>query len=205
MKEALILLHGLGRRKHSMIKIEKYFKDEYDVYNIGYNSMKYSIEDLVEKYLLDTVNELNKKNQKINFVTHSMGGILVRYLYKNYEIKNPGRVIMLAPPNKGSVLADKVYKVHGPACAQLRCGRGSFVNSLGRVNFECGIIAGTRNIYFFLNKYFEGKINDGIVALDSTEVDGQKSRLILKRGHTFIMYSKEVIAEIEKFLKNGNF
>ena len=88
MKEAVILLHGLGRTKNSMNKIEKYFSEEYDVYNIGYNSLKYPIEVLVEKYLLDIVKELNEKEQKINFVTHSMGGILVRYLFKIYEIKN---------------------------------------------------------------------------------------------------------------------
>ena len=59
MKEAVILLHGLGRTKHSMSKIEKNLKEEYDVYNIGYASLKYKIEELVEKYLTKTVDELN--------------------------------------------------------------------------------------------------------------------------------------------------
>ena len=205
MKEAVILLHGLGRTKNSMNKIEKYFSEEYDVYNIGYNSLKYPIEVLVEKYLLDIVKELNEKEQKINFVTHSMGGILVRYLFKIYEIKNPGRVVMLAPPNKGSELANKFYKIHGPACAQIMRSRNSFVNRLGDINFECGIIAGGRNYYFFLDKYFNGKRNDGIVAVDSTKVAGQKSFIELNKGHTMIMYSEEVIKKIEHFIKNGKF
>ena len=205
MKEAVILLHGLGRTKNSMNKIEKYFSEEYDVYNIGYNSLKYPIEVLVEKYLLDIVKELNEKEQKINFVTHSMGGILVRYLFKIYEIKNPGRVVMLAPPNKGSELANKFYKIHGPACAQIMRSRNSFVNRLGDINFECGIIAGGRNYYFFLDKYFKGKRNDGIVAVDSTKVAGQKSFIELNKGHTMIMYSEEVIKKIEHFIKNGKF
>ena len=205
MKEAIVLLHGLGRRKTSMNKIEKHFKEEYDVYNIGYNSLKYPIEILVEKYLMEIVNELNDKGQKINFVTHSMGGILVRYLFKTHEIKNPGRVVMLAPPNKGSELANKFYKIHGPACAQIMRSRNRFVNRLGEINFECGIIAGGRNYYFFLDKYFKGKKNDGIVAVDSTKVKGQKSFIELEKGHTMIMYSDEVIKKIEHFIKNGKF
>ena len=205
MREAIILLHGLGRTKHSMSKIEKHFNKEYDVYNIGYASLKYEIEVLVEKYLVKIVNELNEKKQNINFVTHSMGGILVRYLFKNYEIKNPGRVVMLAPPNKGSELASRFYKIHGPACAQIMRDRNSFVNKLGDINFECGIIAGGRNYYFFLNKYFKGKINDGIVAEDSARIEGQKAFIVLEKGHTLMMYSEEVIVKIEKFLKKGKF
>ena len=205
MKEADILLHGLGRTKHSMSKIEKNLKEEYDVYNIGYASLKYKIEELVEKYLTKTVDELNEKNQKINFVTHSMGGILVRYLFKNYKINNPGRVVMLAPPNKGSELANRFYKIHGPACTQIMRDRNSFVNKLGDINFECGIIAGGRNYYFFLDKYFKGKINDGIVAEDSARIDGQKAFKKKKKGHTLMMYSDEVITKVEKFLKNGKF
>jgi triacylglycerol lipase len=205
MREAVILLHGLGRTKNSMNKIENYFKKEYDVYNIGYKSLKYPIEILVEKYLLETVNELNEKGQKINFITHSMGGILVRYLFKTYEIKNPGRVVMLAPPNKGSELANRFYKIHGPACAQIMRSRNSFVNRLGEINFECGIIAGGRNYYFFLDRYFKGKKNDGIVSVDSTRIKGEKSFIELKNGHTMIMYSNEAIKKIEHFIKYGKF
>lgn len=205
MKEAIIILHGLGRRKYSMHKIEKYFKKEYDVYNIGYNSIKYPIEILVKKYLVEIIDQLNEKNQKINFITHSMGGILVRYLFKNYNIKNPGRVVMLAPPNKGSELANRFYKVHGPACKQLMINKDSFVNKLGSINFECGIIAGRKNYYFFLNRYFNGKKNDGIVTVDAAKVKGQKSFIELDKGHTFIMNSNEVIKKIEKFIKNGKF
>ena len=205
MREAIILLHGLGRTKNSMSKIENYFNEEYDVYNIGYNSLKYPIETLVDKYLLETVNVLNEKGQKINFVTHSMGGILVRYLFKAHEINNPGRVVMLAPPNKGSELASRFYKIHGPACAQIMRTRNSFVNRLGEINFECGIIAGGRNYYFFLNKYFGGKKNDGIVSVDSTRIKGEKSFIELEKGHTMIMYSEEAIKKIEHFIKNGKF
>lgn len=205
MKEAMILLHGLGRTKNSMRKIERHFKDKYDVYNIGYNSVKYPIEILVEKYLLETINKLNEKNQKINFVTHSMGGILVRYLFKNYKINNPGRVVMLAPPNKGSELANRFYKIHGPACAQIMRDKRSFVNKLGDINFECGIIAGGKNYYFFLEKYFRGKKNDGIVSVNSAEVKGQKSFIELDKGHTLIMYSNEAIKKIEHFMKKGKF
>ena len=100
-----------------------------------------------------------------------MGGILVRqYLLLN-TIENLGHVVMLGPPNKGSQVVDKLYKVpgfkliNGPAGMQLGTGELSVPNILGPANFKVGIIAGTRSINLILSSMLpnpdDGKVSRG--------------------------------------------
>ena len=65
----------------------------------------------------------------MHFVTHSLGGILVRQYLNQNSIENLGNVVMLGPPNQGSELVDffqsspmlrKIFqRVNGPAGMQL--------------------------------------------------------------------------------------
>lgn len=123
--ECVILLHGLARTDSSMEKLAKDLnKAGFLSVNIKYASTKHPIEKLAEDAIVDGLRRC-PKGSKIHFVTHSMGGILVRqYLSKN-TIENMGRVVMLGPPNKGSQVVDNLHKVpgfkliNGPAGMQL--------------------------------------------------------------------------------------
>ena len=78
----------------------------YQVHNIGYPSTKLSIEDIVV-YLYKRLVELKlESSENIYFVTHSMGGIVLRLYAKNHAIPNLKRAVMISPPNRGSELAD---------------------------------------------------------------------------------------------------
>lgn len=151
MKDILIILHGLGRRKNAMHKIARHFQSIHEVYNIGYPSLRYDIPTLVAQKIYSIFKQLIDTKRPINFVTHSMGGILVRYMAAHYSVHHIKRVVMLAPPNQGSELASMLYPFHGRACRQLRRQSDSLVNQLGDIPFECGIIAGNQNIYHLLN------------------------------------------------------
>src|SRR5438445_4388120 len=88
----------------------------------------------------------------VHFVTHSYGGIVLRYYLETRPFPNLGRVVMLGPPSAGSELADLLRKipivrnVAGPARRSLGTDPGSLPARLGEVQFELGIIAGNRSL-----------------------------------------------------------
>lgn len=210
INESVILLHGLARSDRSMKKITQALnKKGYLTVNVNYPSTQYQIDELAQSAITKAL-EKCPQHIKINFVTHSMGGILVRkYLSKN-TIKNIGRVVMLGPPNKGSQAVDKLSKVpgfkliNGPAGMQLGTSQTSVPNVLGPADFELGIIAGTRSINPILSLMLANP-NDGKVSVESTKLKGMTDYIELPVTHTFMMNNKIVIAQLIHFLENGCF
>jgi len=208
--ECVVLLHGLARSHHSMAKLEKALaKQGYSTINRAYPSTKYPIEELAEdtipKALAHCFNAA-----KVHFVTHSLGGILVRQYLNKHTIKNLGRVVMLGPPNKGSNIVNTLhwipgYKfINGPAGMQIETEESSLPNQLGSANFELGVIAGTRTVNPLLSLMLE-KPNDGKVSVESTKIAGMTDHIELPVTHTFMMNNKAVISQVVSFLHTGIF
>jgi len=206
----VILLHGLARSDRSMETLSLALNEAgYNTINIAYPSTKHPIEKLANDAIVKAIDTC-PKDAKIHFVTHSMGGILVRqYLSKN-KIENMGRVVMLGPPNKGSQIVDKLgsmpgFKlINGPAGMQLGTAQKSVPNSLGAVDFELGIIAGTRSFNPILSSIL-AKPNDGKVSVESSKIEGMSDHIELPVTHTFMMNSKVVIDHVLHFLAKGVF
>ena len=208
--ECVILLHGLARTSRSMKKIARALKERgYLTVNVNYPSTKH----LIDKLAQDAISKALKQcpeHAKIHFVTHSMGGILVRQYLRENCIKNIGRVVMLGPPNKGSQAVDRMSKVpgfkliNGPAGMQLGTNLTSVPNTLGAADFELGIIAGTQSISPILSLMLP-KPNDGKVAVENTRLEGMVDCIELPVTHTFMMNNNNVIAQLIYFLENGFF
>lgn len=211
-REGVVLLHGLARTKHSMNEMEGQLKAEgFDVVNWDYPSRQHSIEKLAEDAIPAAVEACRKKGATtIHFVTHSMGGILVRYYLKHHEIEGMGRMVMLSPPNGGSEVVDTFKDtfpfrfINGPAGKQLGTTASSLPRRLGKIAFDSGVIAGDRSINPINSLIIPGT-DDGKVSVTNTTVEGMSDFLVVHVSHPFIMKNREVITQTIHFLKNGKF
>ncbi len=210
--ECVVLLHGLARGNGSMRQLQKaLLAQHYTVLNIDYPSTRYSVEDLVEQYVRERIQaHCDDSYHKIHFITHSMGGILTRYLLKSYTMPNLGRVVMLSPPNQGSEIVDKLGSLwlfkwlNGPAGQQLGTDKESLPQRLGPVDFELGVITGDRSMNPLLSMLIPGD-DDGKVAVQRAGVAGMDAFLVVPYNHTFIMRKQDVIAQSIAFLQEGKF
>ncbi len=208
--EYVVLLHGLARTGKSMKKIEtRLLNQGYPVLNIDYPSRKHQIPELA-KMVRKEVASKTAKTEKVHFVTHSMGGIVLRYIQKHDPLPNLGRVVMLSPPNHGSELVDLlgglwVFEfINGPAGKQLGTGESGMCRRLGRVNFELGVITGDKSINW-INSFIIPGEDDGKVSIESAKVEGMADFLVVHRSHPFIMNDQDVIDQCLHFIKNGYF
>ncbi len=210
--ECVILLHGLVRSATSMATLEQRLLTEgYQVNNIDYPSRDYPIETLAEMAVGQGIEGCEKQQaSKINFVTHSLGGILVRVYLKSHQRDDIHRVVMLGPPNQGSEVVDNLKNtpgfelLNGPAGMQLGTQSSDLPKSLGPVNFELGVIAGTQSINLILSTFLPNP-DDGKVSVESTKVAGMKDFITLPTAHPFMMKDTEVIDQVVNFLSNGKF
>jgi triacylglycerol lipase len=211
-QEQMILLHGLCRTSRSMVKMENALTGAgYKVRNVDYPSRTTSIQKLADDVIGKAVADCQQDGAaKINFVAHSLGGILVRSYLVRHSIPELGRVVMLAPPNQGSEIVDKLgwlflFKwINGPAGNELGTDKNSTPNNLGPANFSAGIIAGDRSINWINSLLIPGS-DDGKVSVERTKLAGMSDHLVIHATHPFIMKNHEVIRQTIQFLRAGSF
>ena len=211
--DCVVLLHGLARTAHSMERMQQALIEAgFETANIAYPSREKSVEELANSAIPQGLAACRGRPgvARIHFVTHSLGGILVRQYLSEHTIDDLGRVVMLGPPNQGSEAVEGLGGVpgfdwlNGPAGRQLGKGAGSVPLQLGPADFELGIIAGNRSIDPITSSVLENP-DDGRVSVADTRLEGMDDFIVVEHSHAFMMQMREPIELTVRFLKTGSF
>jgi len=208
--ETVVLLHGLLATSGTMGHIEATLEDEgYRVVNIDYPTMDDSLEPLAAK-LRPMIAEQTKDAEKVHVVTHSMGGILLRLIQRDEPLPNLGRVVMIAPPNHGTVAVNYLADLPGadatlgPAGRQLHAGDNELLDSLGPADFELGVIAGSLGLDPIMSTLIAGP-DDGVVPVSSTKLEGMADHIVIHDAHPVLVFNADAMDQMLAFLATGAF
>ncbi len=204
----VLLLHGLIRSRGSMQTLAAALTaDGWATETVAYPSTQRSIEEHAARLgrLLDGL----EGAEEVSFVTHSLGALVVRAALARGGAWTSRirlhRVVMLAPPNRGSVLAERLhgfppYRLFTGPAGQDVVPEG--IRDLPPPPCPFGIIAGRSRGDG--NPLIPGP-DDGLVGVEETRLDGAEDFLLLDAGHTFIMEKPEVTDAVIHYLSTGRF
>jgi pimeloyl-ACP methyl ester carboxylesterase len=211
--ECVVLLHGLSRSSLSMNKMEReLIAAGFVTANIDYPSREHTVEELAGMAVAQGIEACRALEdvETIHFVTHSLGGILLRQYLSEENVMELGRVVMLGPPNQGSAAVDILGDlpgfdwVNGPAGRQLGQGDDSVPLRLGPADFELGVIAGDRTIDPVTSAVLPDP-DDGKVSVEDTKLEGMADFVVVGHSHAFMMRMRKVIDLTIEFLRSGSF
>jgi triacylglycerol lipase len=208
----IYFLHGYGGPGFEMNRILKAVeKSGFDCSLFKYRSLVKDIDlvglDLIKQIQLDGADS-------ISFVTHSMGALVVRSIYNyidsldSFPIIN--RIVMIAPPNNGTQVADFYYKfsflrhVLGPNLRNLTTDSIYGARRYPIPTCEVGLITGSFVGSKTLNLFLEEE-NDGLVVPAQAKLGIEKDTVLIRSWHFGILFKKKVASHVISFLEYGSF
>jgi pimeloyl-ACP methyl ester carboxylesterase len=212
--KVIVLVHGfMDTRFHLYFMEKQLVADGYVVINKTYPSATMSIEECAD-YLAGVIQrgtEDIKGPYELDFITHSMGGLVARCYLSKYRPPQAKRLVMIATPNRGVTKAELAARlpladrVLGPALMEMAQGKDYLCGLCGGAPaVEFGVIAGGRGDGKGYSIIIPGD-DDGTVAVRSAYLPGAADFLLLDHIHNLICYYDDTIANARAFIENGAF
>jgi len=211
-RETVVLIHGLGRSAVSMWMLKSRIeKAGYRAVSLDYPSLGRKPEAVLDS-VTRQIDICCRDLEKIHFVGHSLGGLLIRQYLSKPENRSMldrlGQVVMIGTPNSGTAIVDHFQEswwmpLLGETPRSLGTGAGSLPRQLPIPLFEAGIIAGTNGMW--LSDAIFKEANDGLVSVASTRLPNMADFIEIDVSHSMMRYDGEVAAQTVHFLKNGHF
>lgn len=144
--------------------------------------------------------------QRLHFVAHSLGGLLLRRLLAEHPELPPGRAVTLGTPHQGSgvarcLAAGRLRFALGHSC------EGGLLGDLPPwpANRELGSLAGTLNAGLGRLLGPVPAPGDGTVSVAETCLEGMTDHICLPVSHTGMLLSGAVAEQVCEFLERGRF
>jgi hypothetical protein len=206
--ERVVLLHGLWRGFRAMDPLARRLHQEgFCTLNLPDPSSRLPLHTILDRIRPQIIRFA--ENHRVHFVTHSLGGILLRAMLADSPPWITGRSILLAPPNQGSEIVDWsakhpiIHALLGPAGRDLGThGAPTRLPGLP-ANLESAVIMGNKGTIPFFKRIL-GSDNDGIVSCERGRVDGMRDFRIIDADHTFIQQHPKAIEMTLRFLRKGH-
>lgn len=218
----VVLIHGLCLGSWAMAPLAQRLRRRgFRTLNLDYSSRKVPLARLGSEWLPSMLARglSLAEGSQVHFVTHSMGGIVLR-AWLRAECDRAGgrppswlgRSVMIAPPNRGSAVVDRLRDwppflwVTGVNGVRLGTEASSSPNSLGSwpAGLELGIIAGDVALNPLFSSWLGGP-NDGKVSVESTRLEGMSAHVVLAQSHTWMQWRVATAREVCRFLETGAF
>jgi pimeloyl-ACP methyl ester carboxylesterase len=205
LMETVVLLHGIWMKPVIMRPLAARLR------TAGFNTCCFSYPS-VKKTPAQNARLLHEytdslPGDRLHFVAHSLGGIVLMHYFARFQEPRPGRVVLLGSPLRGSAYAEKFHQL---SLVRRALGNSTEQGLLGDVpawqgGRDLGMVAGTRNIGVGNLLGRAEQTNDGAVFLSETQLPGLTDHISLPVSHTGMLLSARVARQVIHFLKNGCF
>ena len=205
--KAVILIHGLLQSSKCMSTMKTTLRDAgYSTIDFDYPSSQINIP--AAAVYLDRLIQSLEGYDELNFVVHSMGGLVVRAYTMEFNDPRIKRMVMLGTPNHGAEMADITQRywivrtVSGPGARQLVTRPDGLIPKLPVPNFEFAVIAGSRGNKSGWNPLIPGD-DDGTVTVASTRLSGAADFATVRTLHSWLLSNEVAVTQTVNFLKAG--
>jgi pimeloyl-ACP methyl ester carboxylesterase len=207
-RTAAVFVHGLWLTGAESVFMRRRLAAShgFQCHSFGYRTMSRSMEPIVEQ-LTRFVSRIDA--DRVHFVGHSLGGIVLHRYFERVNDLPPGRVVFLGVPTVKSRAAERIGQL--PLFSSLigRVVTEELVRPTGAREWRCdrelGLVAGTRPMG--LGRFFArfDEDCDGTIGVSETKLPGHTAHVTVPVSHMGMLLSSDVAKQVGEFLAHGRF